>query len=1015
MVVSPLEMLPEDSPVMTYGRVPTGQTERPEGMGFVEGFTGQQKQNLIPKAWEYITRDSYAPDPNWVNPALDDKRIPIGYRSNFVGVASQEEYDATYNRLKDELDWQQRVATASGSGKAGAIISGFLDPALLVAAPVEEVAIGGKILQMGRLARMARGAAVLGTSAAATEAALVGVSETKPWEDVLTAAAAGCLFGGGFGAFKKTSKLLMSNKSIAQADEAARASAARNGYLSEIFSEEFTAEAQALATKNARKRTLKNSLKWSMGERGRMSPSGVFASTMRRLTDNSGSGGKYTRHHTAAVERELNHRMMASQYADFWSNYQQWSKNQGYGISDQFLHGEGRVKFGRAVMEELEYRARHNVARNTDPNIEAVIKMNGDFNKVELGALKHAGVEGAEAIEDNAFHFHRQWQFEKIAQNSDTFKKLITRSLMQTHEGILEKDAERIAKKIYNRMESRFNSKVDASLARYEEDHLDALEEALEDILDSPGTLDEVMQVIVPTGTSKSKAPGYLKRKMNLDMSVSDDSGMSLWDFIDTDLGQSFSNRAAQSSGRAALARQGIRSDADWDKLRRLGFAEASANPARAKDIEKDWERLVVVKRQLLGQATYDNPNSSLNRVARDLMDLTHLSTMGQMGIAQATELANLAGENGLVNVIKAMPQMKRMEKAIKNNPELAADFNAMSWAVAKDHKMMVPGLRTDEGRLLTSDDGALLTGFRNSLQEGKRLLNYMSLQNNVLTTERNLWLHSTYIRFFDHANGKRAISTKRLNDMGISPDLNNKMILEIRKHGGKFENEGIKSLGMNKWDGDTLREFQLVMSRQMNQAIQGNLAGEVPKWATSSFGRVLAQFRNFPLVAFTKQTKRQMKMMDPQAFQTISYGAMLSMAVHYGRTHLNAATMDGRKRREYLDKNLSTAGLAHGTLRYLPVASVAPDGVNMVANLMGLDVGQPYRGGVSVASNMSIGSFAAGGGYLENTVKAARGIKNAATGDYNEHDARAMMSILPFANVLGIRQAAGVVADTFK
>ena len=1014
MPVSPLDAIQGDSPIMQYKRVEQPSAPR-EQMGFVEAAIGQQKQNLIPKVMEHMVPDATV-DPDWENPVLTDERVPFDYRVNFAGARNQEDYDQTMERLQSELDWSRKVSNASTGGKIGALLSGMADPALLGAIPFEEVAIGGKILQMGRLARMMRGSATLGVSAGLTEAALVGASETKPWEDVLTATVAGAMFGGGLGAFRGTTKMMMSPKAVKAASDAAEAEMTRSGYLPEIFSDEFFEAAEATAQKNASSGFVDKTVKWSMGERGRKSKSGVFAEAMRRFTDSSGTGGKFTRHNTAAVERELDYRIMASKYTDFWDHYTMWSKESGYGIGDRWLHGEGREKFGREVMEELDFRANNaGETRNTNKAVDAVCEMSGNFYKENLNIIQRAGVEGAENVAENPYYYTRKWQYHKmLAVGKKNFVKLLSKGLVGGYSDMAPHTATSIARKVFDRLKRKASEAVEPDIARFDEAQLDTLDEIFAEVIPDIETREKMLGMITKGGT-KGKAPGHLKQRLRLDMNVTDDEGRTLWDFLDTDLGQHMNTRAAMDAGRAAMARQGIRSDADWTKLKAKGYKVLEQHPEMKAEIDKDWDRLVAVRRQLLGQSTYSNPNSTYNRLARDLMDLTHLSTMGQMGIAQFTELANLFGENGLANVIHAIPQMKRVRKAMENNPELAADFNAMSWATAPDHKMMVPHMRTDEGLMNVEGTNNAVRSARNAMSEGKRLMNYASLQNSVMTTERDLWLHSTYIRFFDHAQGKRPISVKRLNDMGISPDLNNAIRMEIRNHGKLYEKEGIKSLGMQHWDEGVRRDFQIAMSRQMNQAIQGTLAGELPLWATTSFGRIIAQFRNFPLVAFTKQTKRLGKLADAQAFQTIAYGSMISMAVHYGRVQLNAAQKTGRKKQEYLDRNLSAAGLAHGLLRYLPVASVAPDGVNMTANLLGYDIGQPYRGGQSVASNMAIGNFAASGGYLTNIVGAAKGGIHAMTGEYDNHDARALMSIMPYSNVLGVKQGATAFADMFK
>lgn len=103
-----------------------------EEMGFWEAAIGQQKQNLIPKAWNWATREKPPIDVNWKNPAMDDQEIPPQFISNFAEASSQEEYDQIKAHLKDELEWSRKVGNAKGLGRLGVLASRILDPAVIM-------------------------------------------------------------------------------------------------------------------------------------------------------------------------------------------------------------------------------------------------------------------------------------------------------------------------------------------------------------------------------------------------------------------------------------------------------------------------------------------------------------------------------------------------------------------------------------------------------------------------------------------------------------------------------------------------------------------------------------------------------------------------------------------------------------------------------------------------------------------------------------------------------------------
>lgn len=116
--------------VKRYDYQPDASPEKK--MGFVEAVVGQQRQNLIPKAWDWATRKKPEIDLTWKNPVLDDLTVPARFHSNFYGASSQQEYDEIKARVQEEMKWEQRVATASSMGKMGVLVSRLLDPVFLV-------------------------------------------------------------------------------------------------------------------------------------------------------------------------------------------------------------------------------------------------------------------------------------------------------------------------------------------------------------------------------------------------------------------------------------------------------------------------------------------------------------------------------------------------------------------------------------------------------------------------------------------------------------------------------------------------------------------------------------------------------------------------------------------------------------------------------------------------------------------------------------------------------------------
>lgn len=1036
--------------------VPLGQTPV-DRMGVVEGFkAGVTNEWLVPSLINTVQDETYAPDPDWINPVLQDKEVPLGYRTNLARARSQDHYDDIKEQIMEEMEHHRRLQGATGWGVAGYMVAAMVDPALLVTLPFEEVMVGQKVARLGKLQQVLKTGLVAGGANALQESALVATKETRGIDDILAAGAAGALLGGGIrGAAIGVQSIRGSRKTVDQIyDEYVRNVLARGddslnpapidkvvdpsapkpteimpeqigkdvidersvneAYRhNEAFKQEIKSRSEANIAKGGPSMT-----ELSMGERLRKNRNGVVAALADRLLENpAGTGGKTVRKATADLLGNMRERMLGSTYTDFDNLYKQWYTRQGKSWYNARIAGKGREEFGEAIMRELDAR-RAGRFINSDPAVKQVAdQITPKFNKMSLDMHKKSGVLGADKVKHDANYYPRQWNFEKMhTKGKSSVIEIIARAFKGAHPDAPVKDAEKIGKAFWRRFEQKYTQSSGANSHMFNTDTRDTLQDFLEDLVDDD-TVADIMRHVEPT-RGRQQAPGSLQRRVELDMDAQLDDGTTLYDLLETDYGLMLSRQTREVAGRSALADIGVKSEQDWEQLIRMAREEAAIDPRLAKDTDIGIDHLETAKRNLLGQSTILNPNSTGARAARDLKDLTFLSRMGQMGLAQATELSNLVAEQGITSIVKAVPQLRRLTKMAKAGTmpkELAEDLAALGWKVGDQHLMNLPYYRVDDGGLKVSNfgDTPFTAHWRNGLVEGKRILGYVSLQNSIMRKEQELWKQSTMVRFFDDAMGTSKLSQRRLNDIGLGEDTMKAIRANIKKHGGKFEHQGIITLGLDKWDKETLEAFRIAMVRQNSQSIQGNMIGDMPAWAMNSkMGQLMLQFRSFPLVAWAKQTKRNAKFMDATTFGAFAYAVPICAAIHIAKANINSLGLSSKERKKVLDAQLSDKGMALGVVRYMPVASLAPDALSALAPFTGQDFSSPYRSGTSRAADMSVGSISPSFGLINETYTGVQNLVNP-NHEMSARDIRRFLGILPGSNVIGVKNAINALSES--
>ena len=162
-----------------------------DGPGVLEtAWEGLRLSNFIYAGWDILTRERFAPDPEFDFPARL-RKSPLGkdYAHQFVGVNSDEEFTYVESRIQDQIKRRQ-IAGDSWVGIAAEMLGGVIDPTILLP--------GVAAYKAGR--GFVTGAGLVGAGATIQESGLLLSQETRTYEEAGFNIAASAVLGGILGA-----------------------------------------------------------------------------------------------------------------------------------------------------------------------------------------------------------------------------------------------------------------------------------------------------------------------------------------------------------------------------------------------------------------------------------------------------------------------------------------------------------------------------------------------------------------------------------------------------------------------------------------------------------------------------------------------------------------------------------------------------------------------------------------------------------------------------------------------
>lgn len=416
----------------------------------------------------------------------------------------------------------------------------------------------------------------------------------------------------------------------------------------------------------------------------------------------------------------------------------------------------------------------------------------------------------------------------------------------------------------------------------------------------------------------------HTKKRLNLDLTkeYTDDEGtFMLMDMMNTDVRSLLKNQARRVAGEVGVTQQGVHGSAG------LKLIEEALHYTENGKVDAEAVRAFQqVSAELLGRPYGDK----MPTLAEGAMTVNAAASLGQMVVPQLVETFNMATILGLSSTMRGIASLPRMIGEVR---KLARGEKLPDSLLAS---VEVPGgeFGMNDYRLVTRWDSPSAmydTVGRDQLSTADKLiraaghnLGKLSFHRIVqaaqvrASAEQILQKSLKYIR--------DGVQDKALADMGITPELAARIKAELPNVAAFDGNGNTISLDMHKaGDREAVEQFISVLHRGNGQIIQRSFVGEIGPWQHSTMGKILTQFRTFPITAMEKQWGRQRGLHGAaRAMGLVVAVAPFAVPIYLAKVALNATGRDDPD--AYIDRMTTPLALAKGTMNYLGMLGLAPD-----------------------------------------------------------------------------------------
>ena len=931
-----------------------------------------------------LLNQEFTPAGHWDFDANKDELlqgIDEQYHTEIAGADSLE----SAQRIKGEVEAEQlRLQTIKDGGLLGTAATVgaiLLDPTLVVG--------GGAMVTSLKAARIARLAVEGGTTGLAVTGLEAYANAETDAGDVMLATLLGAGIGGTLGSFSKvgreSNEILQRTEKTATKEAIARhASAAETQHASRFTmtetEEDIIAESVEWASENKMKRgTVTSQVMDSISEKFHSSLKtdstnlwNSKSSVAQKFTHDMAESGSgiYARSDTAAQVKDFTERRFMSK---FMPDYEGLVK--GYGKENGIKGRANQAEdFNRALRIELENARRADIdgVPHTPTSNQHVAQAAEKWQAMADDVLTEAassGVRGFDEIKRIAGYVPLSWNGAKLRSLSQPTYKAYTKLLAKGYRsvGIDNETAQKIALAVLDRTgrkELRLDSNVSALFSG------DAAAE-LKTLLG-----DEQFEAVAAIVKGKSDDAGKssaARSRTDVDLTVTDANGFSLMDIVNNDMQFIASKYSQEMAGRVSLAQKGVKSEGDYNRILEAALKQEAENGG---DIELLRNSMDSVYNQLLSRPA---TGEGIHKGVRRALDFASVSMLGAMGMAQLAEYGPILAQLGVRDVFSNVKMLDPRQFQQQFEPELLKDMQSLLGKVGQEELLYSPYVRLeDKGDAVTN---GLLKKYDDISARATYLNGVVSLNNTIKRHQQRISVTIGAAKAVRMIKEGTHEGNKFFDEIGLDAGTIKEINKRIKSGDITFENGGLSQLNLSNWSVSAGNNFAVAMNRHMNQVVQKSLAGESSFWMDSTLGKMMMQFRNYPVAAMGKQLTRAVR--QGNATGLFVYSTMSAALAYNIKNAVQNKDTSGVSTHDHVVRMMSMSS----------PAGLLPDMYTTTMSMMG---NEDLGGRLTEYSNPTLSLLNAG-------MKSPQAAANILSGEGTKGDINTMATITPFSNILGV------------
>lgn len=608
-------------------------------------------------------------------------------------------------------------------------------------------------------------------------------------------------------------------------------------------------------------------------------------------------------------------------------------------ISNAFVRKQQYRDFDKAVRYELESRYHDGAG---DPNVHRAVKemadsldaMHARAVEIQQGRAGETPVNGSENLQVRSGYYNRRWSGEAMSAFDE---KAIIAALRDGYTKLLPagsvvdpKIMDSIVRSIVTRAKA-LDEGIETNLVGMLRDNgKEFLRDTLKNNRMTDEQIESIISAFVGNAAERSK-PGFLKGRIELDMRTPiPGTNATLLDLLEPDLYRSMHMYTRKVSGTSAMARKG------YQLSDKTSLIESIKDEMVANGLKVNDKRIDDILETVFSYFGAGAVGKGVDPLLLSSMRLTRQSLLGTLGLTQLSELGNLVSMVGVETAMRTFPKELKAMFSGKKTPMVQELHDAFIF-MDKDHILYDDELALD----ITGRDSVVQSQFADGAYKtiafGDKLSGYTSLFYQSMTFSQRLAMSAVNSKLYKVLQGNLdAGASRRLLDLGLDETMVRQIQKYIDKGTIRYNTDGVYStldgqvadlhMGFAEWSHNDLQEYKLAMHQFVSRAVQKNLPGETPYWATKQFGQFITQLRMYPIQAAQKQFLRNLRHADSTTMAAMVWNLGIA-----GMVYAVSETIKGR------GDDLSVEKITKGAINYAPTTGWLPMVTDPVAEIMGM------------------------------------------------------------------------------